>query len=226
MMNLAAAFSFWLALASGVAAADQPARAPDPAIDLDNAGQTAIDIVKTSKDPEAKWRAVRILGSLHYKPAVPLLLESLSDSDANVRANAARALGDMRVAAATRPLTELLKKEQDGGVIQQTSLALANLGCSDALPVLKDAAGHKDEQTRMWVLQAIGRVGGKPDVRFLAGYLTDRSQSVQEMAGQAIEQIAGVDFGFPKESGPKDPRPAIQKAKSWWQTHQAEFADR
>ena len=33
-------------------------------------------------------------------------------------------------------------------------------------PALKDAAKHEDVQTRMWVVQAIGRLGDKPDVRF------------------------------------------------------------
>src|SRR5205085_1464662 len=125
---------------------------------------TAMEIVKTTKDPDAKWMAVRILGNLRYEPAVPLLLESLSDPYHYVRANSARALGDMKVGAAAKPLTELLKKETNGGVIQQTSLALANLRCTDAVAALKGSAQHEDVQTRMWVLQAIGRLGGKRDV--------------------------------------------------------------
>ena len=49
-----------------------------------------MEIVKTTKEPDAKSRAVRILGSLRYEPAVPLLLDSLSDAHHYVRANAAR----------------------------------------------------------------------------------------------------------------------------------------
>src|SRR5437763_7567286 len=111
-----------LALALGWGFGQQPSGQGQPEIDLVGAGHTAMEIVKTTKDPDAKWRAVRILGSLRYERAVPLLLESLSDPHHYVRANAARALGDMRAAAAAKPLTDLLKKEANGGVIQQTAL--------------------------------------------------------------------------------------------------------
>jgi HEAT repeat protein len=143
-------------------AADPPensVRKPEQAtIDVTGAGETAVELAKTTKDTDAKWMAIRILGNLRYERAIPLLLESLSDPHHYVRANAARALGDMKVAAAAKPLTELLQKERNGGVIQQTSLALANLGYADALPALKTAAKHEDVQTRMWVLQAVGRL--------------------------------------------------------------------
>jgi RNA polymerase sigma factor (sigma-70 family) len=192
-------------------------------VDVFGAGHTAMEIVKKTSDPDAKWMAVRILGDLRYEPAVLLLLQSLSDPHHYVRSNAARALGDMRVAAAAKPLIELLKKEDNGGVIQQTALALGNLRCSNALPALRGAAKHEDVQTRMWVLQAIGRLGSKRDVRFLAGYFEDPSQSAQASAAQAIEQITGVDFGFPKRSGPSSPDEGLQRARAWWKEHQSEY---
>ncbi len=188
-------------------------------------GKPAMEIVKTTKDSDAKWMAIRILGNLRYQPAIPLLLETLSDPQPYVRSNAARALGDMKVASAARHLTQLLNKETNGGVIQQTALALGNLHHADALPALKAAAKHEDVQTRMWVLQAVGRLGGKGDVPFLARYLLgDLSSSVQMSAAEAIEQITGVDFGFPKRSGP--PRrtfSGIQRARAWWEKHKREY---
>jgi hypothetical protein len=199
-----------------------PAR-DQPKIDVIGAGETAMELLKSTKDSDAKWMAIRILGNLQYDRAIPQLLESLTDPHEYVRSNSARALGDMRVAAAAKPLTDLLDKEENGGVIQQTSLALANLKCVDALPALKKAAKHKDVQTRMWVLQAIGRLGDKRDVAFLAAYLDDTSQSVQAMAAQAIEQITGADFGFPKRSGPSSPDEGIRRAKAWWAEHHGEY---
>src|SRR5262249_45174687 len=96
-------------------------------IDVIGAGETAMELATTTKDPDAKWMAIRILGNLQYERAIPLLLGSLSDPHHYVRANAARALGDMKVATAAKPLTELLQREKNGGVIQQASLALASL---------------------------------------------------------------------------------------------------
>jgi HEAT repeat protein len=196
-----------------------------PAIDVVGAGETAMELAKTTKDPDVKWQAIRILGNLRYERAVPFLLESLSDPHHYVRSNAARALGDMRVAAAAKPLTELLKKEANGGVIQQTSLALANLRCTDAIPTLKAAAKHDDVQTRMWVLQAVGRLGGKRDVRWLAESLCDPSSMAQMSAAEAIEQITGADFGFPKRGGPFNPKEALDRARAWWEKHKGEYRD-
>ncbi len=169
---------------------------------------------------------VRILGYLRYQPAIPVMLTLLSDPHHDVRSNAARALGDMRVAAAAKPLTELLKTETDGGVIQQTALALANLRHADAVPVLKAAVGHEDVQTRMWVLQAVGRLGGKKDVEFLAHYLlTDPSTSAQKSAAEAIEQIVDVDFGFTKQPGLSSPAVGLERAKKWWDEHKRAFRE-
>jgi hypothetical protein len=197
-----------------------------PQIDVVGAGETAMELAGTTKDPDARWMAIRILGSLRYERAIPLLLRSLSDPHHYVRSNAARALGDMKITAAAKPLTELLQNEKNGGVIQQTSLALANLGCADALPALKGAAKHEDVQTRMWVLQAIGRLGNKRDVLFLAGHLDDPSQSVQAVAAQAIEQITGADFGFPRRSGPSSPDEGLRRARAWWAEHKGEYGGR
>lgn len=228
-MKLLACLLALVAVTPVTLAADPPensVRKPDQVkIDAIGAGETAIELVKTTKDADAKWMAIRILGNLRYERAVPLLTESLSDPHHYVRANAARALGDMKAAAAAKPLTELLQKEKDGGVIQQTSLALANLGYADALPVLKTAAKHEDVQTRMWVLQAVGRLGGKREVPFLADYLLDDSASLVRMsAAEAIEHITGADFGFPR-GGPFSPEDGIARAKTWWQEHKGEFRD-
>lgn len=195
-------------------------------IDVVGAGETAMELATKTRDPDAKWMAIRILGNLGYQRAVPLLLKSLSDSHPYVRANAARALGDMRVAAAAKPLTRLLEKEENGGVIEQTSLAMMRLHHTEALPALKAATKHENVQTRMWVLQAIGELGSKKEVAFLARFLLkDPSDMVQMAAAQAIEHITGTDFGFPKRSGPSSPEEGIKRAREWWDKHKGEYSE-
>ena len=123
--------------------------------DIAAAGQIATKIVETTKDVDSKWMAIRILGNLQHQPAVPLFLKGLEDPHHYVRANSARALGDMKVITAAPALIVLLDKEKDGGVLQQTSMALVNLHASEAVPALKRAAKHDDIQTRIWILQAV-----------------------------------------------------------------------
>ena len=212
---------------SGYALAAAPNVSPAPlAVDLDTAASMLTELIHQAKDPDVKWRAVRALGCLRYKGASPHLLECLQDDHRYVRANAARALGDMRVKAAAAPLIDLLKSEKDGGVIEQSSLALAKLQAREAVPVLKQRASHESLQTRIWVLQAIGRLGSAADVPFLAERLDASDTSEQVCAAEAIENLASVDFELPKRDGPQDVyavKAAIKRAKEWWAKNKAAF---
>ena len=200
---------------------------PHVSIDRDLAGVTAMEIVETTTDAEAKWRAVRILGALRYEPAVPVLVRSLHDKHRYVRSNAARALGDMRVKSAAKHLIELFRKETDGGVIEQTSLALWKIGAKEAVPALKEAAGHKNSQTRMWVIQAIGELGDRKDIPFLAKYLDDSDDGVQWQAAESIQKITGADFGFPlRRTGPIGSYPGVERAKKWWEKNKKDYPER
>jgi len=109
---------------SGQSLPAQTVTPPSSEVDVTGAAMTLAEIVRETKDPDAKWRAIWALRDLRYKNAAPLLLECLKDHHHYVRANAARALGDIRIQAASAPLIDLLKQERDGGVIEQTSLAL------------------------------------------------------------------------------------------------------
>jgi len=169
------------------------------------------------------------VGYLRYKGAVPLFLECLKEEHHYVRANAARALGDMRVKAASASLIDLLKSEKNGGVIEQTSLALIHLQAHEADPVLKLVANHESMQTRGWVLQAIGNLGSRADVPFLAKRLKASEMLERATAAQGIENLANVDFEFPKIGGTYslggiyNPEAAIKRARDWWEKNKAAF---
>jgi len=208
----------------GYALPAAPNADPVPAVaDVEGAAGTLMEIVRETKDPDAKWRAVRALGYLRYKGAVPLLIDCLKNEHHYVRANAARALGDMRIKTASAPLIDLLKSEMNGGVIEQTSLALTHLQAREAVPVLKLVANHESMQTRIWVLQAIGNLGSRADVPFLAERLKASAILEQQFAAQGIETLANVDFEFPKRDGPSNPDAALKRAKDWWEKNKAAF---
>jgi HEAT repeat protein len=184
---------------------------------------TLMEIIRETKDPDAKWRAIWALRDLRYKNAAPLLLECLKNDHHSVRANAARALGDIGIKTASAPLIDLLKQERDGGVIEQTSLALTLLQAHEAVPVLKLCANHDSLQTRGWVLQAIGNLGSRADVPFLAKHLNASDMLERASAAQGIETLANVDFEFPKVGGIYNPEPAIKRAKDWWEKNKSAF---
>ena len=191
-----------------------------------DAGPTLLRVAMNPNNILTKWMSIRGIGMVKYGKAVPFLIHSLADQDPYVRANAARALGEIKDTSASLDLIRLLGHEKDGGVIEQTSLALRMLGAKAAVPGLKKVAPHPSSQTRCWVLQAIGTLGSKQDVPFLAKYLYDASDFVDRCAAQAVEEITGQDFGLPRQSGLTDPRQGIDRARRWWETSKASFPNR
>ncbi len=71
--------------------------------------------------------AARALGDLSDRDTIPSLAQALHDGDAQVRAAAATALGEMAAPAAVQPLQELLEREQQAAVIDAARQALIQL---------------------------------------------------------------------------------------------------
>lgn len=188
-----------------------------------DAGPTLLRVALHANNTLTKWMSIRGIGMVKYGKAVPFLIHSLTDQHPYVRANAARALGEIRNGSPSLDLIRLLGHEKDGGVIEQTTLALQMLGAKEAVPNLKRAAPHPSSQTRCWVLQAIGTLGSKQDVPFLAKYFYDPNDIVGRCAAEAVEEITGQDFGLPRQSGITNPRQGIDQARQWWETNKASF---
>jgi len=185
------------------------------------AGEAAIKTVLESKDDDARWQAIRKIGEIKYKPAIPLLLKSLSDPHHYVRANAARALSDMNVHEAQQPLVDLLSHETDGGVIQQATLGIRKFKAREALPALRKLANHEDPQTCIWVLQTIAQLGSKDDVSCMASYLDSPQMGTQSSAAEFLGDMASQDFGVVKQglSGLQH----IGRARDWWTLHKQDY---
>lgn len=186
-------------------------------------GEHEMQIVVNSKDDDARWQAVRKLGELKYRPAIPLLIKSLSDPNHYVRANAARALADMNVTEAKDALVALLARETDGGAIQQTTLGVRRFNAIEALPSLRKLAKHEDTQTRVWVLQTIGQFGAQEDVACIASYLESPQITMQSSAAEILGNMTRQDFGVVKSglSGMEH----IGKAEAWWAQHKQDYPE-
>lgn len=191
-----------------------------------DAGKPLLKVASETKDTETEWLAIRGIGSVKFRGASSFLRRSLFSESTFVRANAARALGEIHDPAAAPDLIRLLRGENDSGVIEQTSLALQMLGARQAIPVLKAKAMQPSPQTRIWIIGATEALGSKADVPFFATFLSDPSDAVAEAAAHAIERFSGEDFGFPKcgrTGGLCGPGEGIGNARLWWSTHRAEW---
>ena len=58
----------------------------------------------------------------------------------------------------------------------------------------------------------------------LFGYALNASAiHEQASAAKGIENLANVDFEFPKRTGPDNPEAALKRAKDWWEKNKTAF---
>ena len=185
------------------------------------AGPMLLQLAKKTNNNDTRWMAIRGLGTIRFEEAAAFLVDSLNSAEHYVRANAARALGELRYSPAGPALVRLLASEQDRGTIEQTSLALTMLKAHESIQVLKARMSVPSPQTRCWLLHSIAELGSKDDVPFIAQYLDSAGSDIGGVpfcATQALAELTGEDFGLPKGSGLFDPGAPVLKARKWWES--------
>jgi len=181
------------------------------------AGPALLRLAKSTTNSDTRWMAMRGMATLGYKACAPFLEASLKDSDALVRANAARALGDLQIRNASDALLAMFAAEQEPPAIQQASLALRMLDIKSASPYIRQKIPAFTGQTRAWLIQALGTLGSAADVPLIAGYLDEMMTDMA--ATEAIRELAGVSFG-PRTLGLSGyPPPETLAARAWWKSH-------
>ena len=191
-----------------------------------DAGRALLRLARSTKNTDTRWMAMRGMATLHYTAGASFLQASLKNSDWVVRANAARALGDLRITNAASVLLAMFAAEQEPGALEQASLALHMLNVKAAAPYIREKIPRFTGQTRSWLLQALGALGSDSDVPLIAGYLdsSDPASAMTAMAATyALEELAGVSFG-PHVTGPTAlPGPETLVARSWWASHKEQW---
>ena len=170
------------------------------------AGPDLLALAEAPQDGDTNWMAIRGIGYLKFAPAVSFLEVSVNSRSSLVRANAARALGEIGDSSAIDPLITALSKEEDSGVIEQTVGAFQMLHAMKAIPTIKTKIGNPSPQTRIWVLAAIAFICVHAELPFIAASLADPSILVRYTAAVIVEYLSGQDNGFPecaeREMGP------------------------
>jgi HEAT repeat protein len=186
----------------------------------DAAGPGLLKIASRTKDVQTKTLAIIGLGELEFHEAAPLIVSSLRDDNRDVREVSAGALCHIKDPSSIPPLIEALKDERNNDVVTWIANALAVQGGKAAIPALKSRANDGPTQTRMNVIGAIGALGSRDEIPYLATFLDDRDIWVALSVARRIEETIGERF----ESCGKDPctiEERIQKVKDWWQAHRS-----
>ena len=184
-----------------------------------DAGPALLALAKTTPHTDTRWMSMRGMRDLHYTGCEPFLTRSLTDDDALVRSNAARVIGDLHLKHASKELLKMFAAESEPRPIEQASLALRELNVRAAAVEIRAKIPNYTGQTRAWLLQALGALGTKRDVPLIAAYLDSSDRGSALMAPEALEQLAGLDFGPTPNGGEGFPSKRMQAARLWRQSH-------
>jgi HEAT repeat protein len=115
------------------------------------AGPALLRLAQSTTNTDTRWMAMRGMVTLRYTASASFLEASLKDSDALVRANAARSLGDLRIRNASPQLLAMFAAERQIPAIQQASVALRMLDVKAAAPYIRGKIPGFTGQTRAWL---------------------------------------------------------------------------
>ncbi len=180
-------------------------------------GPALLRLAQATTNADTRWMAMRGMATVHCASCVPFLETSLKNSDPVVRANAARALGDLDAKQAADALRAMFAVEKDGGAVEQSSLALSRLDIKAAVPAIRKKIPEFTGQTRDWLIQALGHLGSAADVPFVAGFLNDLTTG--QMATEALQELTGVDFQIHHSGLSGVPSQETLRAQAWWSSH-------
>lgn len=165
----------------------------------DGAGASVDVLIAILEDSKAaaelRWKAAELLGKIGppAKPAFPMLLASLSDSDPHVRNVAAAAIPevDTPAASAVPALQKLLGS--DAGRAAARALSKYKGDASPAIGELVKMLGNKelDTETRWNAARTLGKIGppAKLAIPTLVDHLHDEAWTIREHAAEALGDI-------------------------------------
>lgn len=164
---------------------------------LRNMGNLAVPgLVALCRQKETAAEALRsiviALGDTKDARAGPALVELLSHTDARLRRDAARALGDSGCREAVPALEKLAAKAaEEEDVRLHAAVAGARLGSEESLKALAELARSPRAATRSRAVFALGKHGGIQQAGLLAKALADADRDVREDAVAAL-RLAGT----------------------------------
>jgi HEAT repeat protein len=171
-------------------------RAELAALQLSAAGSQGLEILAElleDQNPEVRWWATRSLADIHNTVAVPLLLNTINDTDSGVQQCAALALRGQPDAQSIPQLVSLLGAE-DRLLSRLAGDALIAIG-EEAVPALIEVMDSGPQPAQLEAVRALASIGDTRAIPALIKVLDQDSAVMQHWAEQGLEKM-GVGTVF------------------------------
>jgi len=152
--------------------------------------------------PAAALRSM-VRGAAVMRPAgqvsekvLQAMIGALDDEDAEIREQAANALGQLEDSRAVEPLTAALLNDVEPAVREQAAWALGMIEDESAVDALAQVMNDPDEDVREQAVWALGMIEAEAAVAPLIVALSDTSAEIRSQAAWSlgmIEDVAAVD---------------------------------
>ena len=121
----------------------------------------------------------------------PRLLAATQDARPQVRLAAVESLGEMGDESAVDTLDGLMRRDAVADVRASAAAALAKIGSSRALLVLREAFTSADVAVRRSAIAAIAQSGADQSLDLVRAALKDRDEEVRRVAAEALGELEG-----------------------------------
>jgi HEAT repeat protein len=154
------------------------------------------DAVKQSSDPALRLAALKGLGRIGNRDALPLLKQALTKGRAFERVMAAESLLLMGDNSGLPLLRATLNNHSDGNAQAMAAVALGYAHDPASLPMLRQALTDQNIDVRLGAAAALTHYNDVGGIAYLRGAIRDQDQVTRRHAAELFDDIA-FDAGHP-----------------------------
>ncbi len=154
------------------------------------------DAVKQSSDPSLRLAALKGLGKVGNRDAMPLLKLALTKGRVNERVIAAESLLLMGDNSGVELLRATLSNHADGNAQAMAAVALGYAHDPASLPMLRQALTDQNIDVRLGAAAALTHYNDAGGIAYLRGAIRDQDQVTRRHAAELFDDLA-FDAGRP-----------------------------
>ena len=205
---------------------------------LKGAALPYVDQILREGDPDQRFFAVLLAGSMNHPALFPGLLRTLFDPVSEVAAAARAAASRLRLVPGFEETVERnLRAElgsQDIDRVVQAALAIGRTRDVQAIPLLVPLTGHADDRVAAEASDALTQITkqthgdsprrwsawweqnkGRPRVAWLVEGLAHKDLQVRLSSIEELAEITHDSFGYAADGGRRDRERALERWDNW-----------